>query len=86
MENSVTATIDRVENQIHDEPHAFCGKFTLDGWAMPRSRNQSSADFQVYQYLSKSPQAAKIFPTLSERGVYAASEFEISELHSYFTT
>jgi hypothetical protein len=33
--------------------------------------------------LSKSPQAAKIFPRLSERGVYAASAFEISKLHSY---
>jgi hypothetical protein len=32
MENSVTATIDRAENQIHDEPHAFCGKFTRNGW------------------------------------------------------
>jgi hypothetical protein len=41
---------------------------------MPQSHN-----------LSKSPQAATIFPTLSERGVYAVSAFEISKLQSYFT-
>jgi hypothetical protein len=39
----------------------------------------------VYQYLPKSPQAATIFATLPERGVYAASPFKFSKLSSRFT-
>src|SRR5207247_2719441 len=34
-----------------------------------RSRNQSSADFQVYQYLPKSSQPAKIFLTTDGHGL-----------------
>ena len=74
-------------SELLEQPYRYCDR--VEG--RPGFRFESKLGVGRGEWAGRflrsipAPQAQKIFPTLSERGVYAASAFKISKLHSYFT-